>query len=64
MAKTTDSGLALGWSMLVFSLYVRDVAELKNRLIGRFTQTHFLGEHKAIALGILAMTDGARYFRV
>jgi hypothetical protein len=50
--------------MLVFSLYGRDVAGLKKRLMERFSQTHFLGEHKAIALGILAMTDGARYFRV
>jgi hypothetical protein len=62
--KTTDSGLALGWSLIGLSLYGRDSAELKKRLADRFAQTKFLGEHKAIALGILAMENGAQFFRV
>ncbi len=63
MARATDSGLALSWSVLALSLYGRDGAEMERRLIDRFLRTRFLGEHKAIALGILAMSKGAEYFR-
>ncbi|HWP22933.1 MAG TPA: prenyltransferase/squalene oxidase repeat-containing protein [Candidatus Binatia bacterium] len=63
MARATDSGLALGWSAIALSVYGRDSAELKRRLAERFRRTRFLGEHKAIALGILALTQGAEYFR-
>jgi hypothetical protein len=64
MTKRTDSGLALSWSAICFSLYGQEDAELRKRLVERFTKTKFLGEMKAIALGILAMGEGARLFRV
>jgi hypothetical protein len=64
MAKAADSGLALGWSALAFSLYGRDGAALTKRLVERFNRTQFLGEHRPIALGILALTGGAEYFRI
>lgn len=64
LAKATDSGLALGWSAIAFSVYGRDSAELKSLLVERFRRTQFLGEHKAVALGVLAMTKGAEYFRI
>jgi len=64
MAKTTDSGLALSWGLIGLSLYGRDGSELKKRLGERFAKTKFLGEHKPIALGILAMANGAQYFRI
>ena len=64
MAKTTDSGLALSWGLIGLSLYGRDGSELKKRLGERFTKTKFLGEHKPIALSIMAMTNGAQYFRI
>jgi len=63
-SKTTDSGLALAWGLLVSSLYKRDGSMLKARLAERFGQRQFLGEHKPIALSILAMSDGARFFRL
>jgi len=64
MAKTTDSGLALSWGLIGLSLYGRDGSELKKRLGERFAKTKFLGEHKPIALSIMAMTNGAQYFRI
>lgn len=64
LAQKTDSGLALGWSAICMSVYGRDGSELKKRLEQRFAKTNFLGETKAVALGVLAMGDGARYFRV
>jgi len=64
MTKSTDSGLALSWSAICFSLYGQEDAELRKRLVERFAKTKFLGETKAIALGILAIGNGARLFRV
>lgn len=64
MMQTTDSGLALAWSLICFSVYSRDESALRKRLEERFVKTKFLGETKAIALGILASGNGARYFRV
>ena len=64
MAQRTDSGLALGWSVICLSLYGQDDSALKQRLEQRFAKTKFLGETKAVALGILAAGNGARYFRV
>ncbi len=64
MAQKTDSGLALGWSVICLSLYGQDDSALKKRLEQRFAKTKFLGETKALALGILAGGNGARYFRV
>ena len=64
MAKYTDSGLALSWSAICLSLYGQDSAQLRQRLVQRFAKTKFLGETKAIALGVLAVADGARSFRI
>lgn len=64
MAKNTGSGLALGWTMLCYMLYGKDGTALKRLLEQRFGKTKFLGETKAIALSILAMDNGARYFRI
>jgi len=64
MAKNTGSGLALGWTSLCYELYGKDSAALKSLLERRFGKTKFLGETKAIALSILAMGNGVRYFRI
>lgn len=64
MAIYTDSGLALSWSAICLSLYGQDSAQLRQRLVQRFAKTKFLGETKAIALGVLAVADGARSFRI
>ena len=64
MALKADSGLALGWASICFSLYGQDGAALKNALVQRFAKTQFLGETKALALAVLALGDGARHFRV
>ncbi|MGH7816752.1 MAG: hypothetical protein ACREOR_05135 [Candidatus Binatia bacterium] len=64
MALKADSGLALGWASICFSLYGQDGAALKNALVQRFAKTQFLGETNALALAVLALGDGARHFRV
>jgi hypothetical protein len=64
MAKYTDSGLALSWITICLSVYDQDSAQLRQRLGERFAKTKFLGETKVIALALLAMNDGPRFFRV
>jgi hypothetical protein len=64
LAKSTDSGLALGWSVICLSVYGQEDSELKKRLEQRFAKTKFLGETKPLALAVLASGNGARYFRV
>lgn len=64
LARSTDSGLALGWSVICLSVYGQEDSELKKRLEERFVKTKFLGESKAVALGILATGNGTRYFRI
>jgi hypothetical protein len=64
MAKNTGSGLALGWTTLCYVLYGKDGTVLKRLLEQRFGKTRFLGETKAIALSMLALGNGARYFRI
>jgi hypothetical protein len=64
ITRSTDSGLALSLSSICLSLYGQDDAGLRRRLAERFAKTKFLGEIKAVALGIMAMSDGARFFRV
>ena len=64
LAVKADSGLALGWASICFTLYGKDNAALKESLAQRFTKTQFLGESKALALAILAVGDGARLFQV
>jgi len=64
LALKADSGLALSWASICFTLYGQDDAALKKSLAQRFTKTEFLGESKALALAILAVGEGAAHFRV
>jgi hypothetical protein len=64
MAQSADSGLALALTVICFSLYGQDAVKHKRALEQRFAKTQFLGETKPLALAILALGDGARYFRV
>lgn len=64
MIAEIDSGLALSWAILCFSVYGRDVTHWRERLARRFAKTQFMGETKSLALAILALTDGARFFRI
>jgi hypothetical protein len=62
--KTVNSGLALSWSAICYEIYGYDSANLRQRLITGFETTGFLGETKSLALYILALTGGAKYFRI
>ena len=62
--KEVESGLALSWSIICFSLYGRNVSEWRKLLVKSFERTGFLGETKALALSILAMTDAPQFFRI
>jgi prenyltransferase/squalene oxidase-like repeat protein len=64
MAQSADSGLALALTMICFALYGEEAAKHKRALEQRFAKTQFLGETKPLALAVLALGDGARYFRV
>ncbi len=64
MAREADSGMALGWGILCLTLYNEDVRELKKVLAKNFEKTSFLGQIKTVALAVLALGDGARFFRV
>jgi hypothetical protein len=63
MLEHVESGLTLAWATLCFSAYGEDVA-LRGRLVERYARTAFLGETKAVALALLAVTGGAEVFRV
>ena len=60
----TDSGLALGWALICFAAYGLQDAALKHALEQRFAQSKYLEETKTLALAILALSNGARYFGV
>jgi hypothetical protein len=62
--NVVDSGLALSWSVLCYDIYGCDSENLRKRLMSGFERTGFLGENKSLALYILALTNGARYFRI
>jgi hypothetical protein len=62
--KDVNSGLALSWSAICYEIYGHDPGDLRKLLIAGFETTGFLGEIKALALYILALTGGAKYFRV
>ena len=64
MALKTDSGLAVAWTSICFALYGEENSAFKNALAQRFAKSQFLGENKTLALALLALGDGARYFRV
>jgi hypothetical protein len=63
MLEHVDSGLSLAWAALCFAAYGEDPAPWRRRLVQRYARTAFLGETKAVALALLAMTDGAEVFR-
>jgi hypothetical protein len=56
------SGLALAWTTLCFAAYGEDVSTPQTRLIERYAATGFLGETKAVALAVLALSHGAEVF--
>jgi len=64
MLERVQSGLALSWALLCFSLYGQDRAEWESQLQQRFEKTRFLDETKVVALALLALNDGATVFRV
>jgi Prenyltransferase and squalene oxidase repeat len=64
MMREAVSGAALGWGILCLTLYNHDVGEWKRILVKNFEKTRFLGETKPVALAVLALGDGARFFRV
>ena len=59
-----DSGLALSWSIICFSLYGENVSRWRELLAQKFEKTQFLGETKTLALSLLALADGDRFFRM
>lgn len=60
MLEHVDSGLTLAWAALCFAAYEQDTAPLLARLRRAWKRTRFLGETRSVALGILAVSDGAR----
>ncbi|HEU4340434.1 MAG TPA: prenyltransferase/squalene oxidase repeat-containing protein [Candidatus Binatia bacterium] len=64
MLKDVNSGLALSWSIICLSLYGEDTSEWKNYLEQSFRRTQFLGETKSVALSLLALGDGVKFFKI
>lgn len=64
MLKEVNSGLALAWSIICFSLYGRETGPWRRLLVKNFDETKFLGETKSLALSVLALGGGANFFRV
>jgi len=64
LALKADSGLAIAWAAICFAIYGQDSSVFKNALAQRFAKSQFLGENKVLALALLALGDGARYFQV
>ena len=64
MLTQVQSGLALSWSLLCFSLYGQEIVEWKSQLQERYDETRFLDEIKVVALALLALSEGAAVFRV
>jgi hypothetical protein len=63
MLQHVESGLSLAWATLCFEAYGEDVAPWRERLVDRYARTAFLGETKALALALLALTGAAEVFR-
>ena len=63
MLQHVDSGLSVAWATLCFAAYGEDVAPWRGRLVERYARTAFLGETKAVALALLALSGGAEVFR-
>jgi hypothetical protein len=59
MLAEARSGLSLAWATMCFSAYGEDPSPWRRKLLERYAHTGFLGETKAIALGLLALTGGS-----
>ena len=64
MLRDVHSGLALSWGIICLSLYGEDTGKWKELLAESFKKTQFLGENKVIALSLLALNDGAKFFKI
>jgi hypothetical protein len=64
MLGQVNSGLALAWATLCFAAYGEDVRAMQTRLAERYARTGFLGETRALALALLAVSGGGEVFRV
>lgn len=62
MLRHVDSGLSVAWAMLCFAAYREDRGPWRSRLLERYARTAFLGETKAVALALLALSDDAGVF--
>jgi hypothetical protein len=62
MLEHIESGLSLAWATLCFSAYGEDATPWRARLVARYARTGFLGETRALAMALLALSDGARAF--
>jgi hypothetical protein len=63
MLQRVNSGLSVAWATLCFSAYGEDPELWRRRLAECYARTAFLGETKAVALALLALTGGAEVFR-
>lgn len=64
MLTHVESGLAVSWSILCFSLYGHDVSRWRARLARVYEKRRFLGQTKTFALALLALGDGLNVLRV
>jgi hypothetical protein len=64
MLAQAESGLALSWSILCFSIYGRDTSDLRARLARTYERRAFLGATRTLALAILAWRNSPDGFRV
>lgn len=63
MMGEVGSGLALSWGIICLSIYNQDTRESQKLLTKSFQKTRFLGETKTLALAILALANGGRFFK-
>jgi hypothetical protein len=59
MLQHVESGLSLAWATLCFSAHGEDPAPWSRRLTACYERTGFLGETRAVALALLALTGSA-----
>ena len=62
MLEQVESGLSLGWAIVCFGLHGRATDALRARLDRLYRATGFLGESRAVAVGLLASTSSAGVF--
>jgi hypothetical protein len=63
MLHDVGSGLSVAWATLCFAAYGEDLTPWRARLVERYARTAFLGETKAVALALLALSGGAEVLR-